>query len=259
MKISVLGSGSSGNSTFVEVDNLKILIDVGFNCKQTMKKLESIGEKLEDINAILITHEHSDHIGGLDVIARKYEVPVYITKESYDAAYDKLAKIDKSQIKFITNNFLIDNKINVSVFDVNHDAARTVGFKLETELGKTMSISTDIGCVNNLIREYFKNVDVMIIESNYDLNKLINCDYPWTLKERIKSKNGHLSNLEAARFIKELSGAHLQKVFLAHVSKESNDEKLISNTMEEEFDRMIYRPKYEILKQNESSKIFNIE
>ena len=204
MKISILGSGSAGNSTFVEIEDYKLLVDTGFSCKKTEEKLEKIGKKLSDISAILITHEHSDHINGAGVIARKYDIPIYITPESYRAGAAKLGEIDKSLLNFIDGDFILNDKVKVSPFDVMHDAERTIGFKLETQLNKKIAISTDIGYITNIVREYFKDVDAMVIESNYDFNTLMNCAYPWNLKERVKSRNGHLSNNECAKFIKEM-------------------------------------------------------
>lgn len=258
MKISVLGSGSGGNSTFIEDDDVKILIDAGFSCKKIEERLASIGKNLQDISAILITHEHTDHISGAGIISRKYDIPLYITKESYEEGVLKLGQIDKSLLNFIEGDFVVNNKIKVSPFDVMHDAVRTVGFRLESELNKKIAVSTDIGYVDNIVREAFKDVDAFVIESNYDYNMLMNCQYPWNLKARVKSRNGHLSNNDCARFIKEMFTDKVKKVFLAHISKDSNDPKLIMQTMNDEFDRMLIRPKYEITNQDEASKIIEI-
>jgi len=256
---SILGSGSSGNSTFVEIEDYKLLVDTGFSCKKTEEKLEMIGKKLSDISAILITHEHSDHINGAGVIARKYDIPIYITPESYKAGVGKLGEIDKSLIKFIDGSFILDDKVKVSPFDVMHDAERTIGFKLESQLNKKIAISTDIGYITNIVREYFKDVDAMVIESNYDFNTLMNCSYPWNLKERVKSRNGHLSNNECAKFIKEMYTDKLKKVFLAHVSKDSNHLNIIKETLEDEFTGMLRKPNCEITSQDKVTKLFTIE
>lgn len=259
MKVSILGSGSSGNSTFIEVDDLKILIDAGFSCKKTEEKLEKIGKKLSDVSAILLTHEHSDHINGAGIIARKYDIPLYISPESYNAGLNKLGEIDKTLIKLIDKDFIINDTIKVSPFDVMHDAIRTLGFRIETQLNKKIAVSTDIGYVDNNVRENFKDVDAMIIESNYDFNMLMNCSYPWNLKSRVKSRNGHLSNNDCARFIKEIYSDKIKKIFLAHVSKDSNDPRLIKQTMDDEFDKMLRRPEYEITSQEEVTKLFEIK
>ncbi len=258
MKISVLGSGSSGNSTFIEENNYKILIDAGFSCKKTEEKLAKIGKKLSEISAILLTHEHSDHINGAGIIARKYDIPLYITPESFEVAKEKLGKLDKTLIKFIDKDFILDNKLKVTPFDVMHDAVRTVGFRVESELNKKIAISTDIGYVNNIVREHFKDVNAMVIESNYDYNMLMNCPYPWNLKARVKSRNGHLSNNDCAKFIKEMYEDKIKKIFLAHVSKDSNDPRIIKRTLDDEFDRMLKRPDYEITSQDEVSELIEL-
>lgn len=258
MKISVLGSGSAGNSTYIEVDGLKILVDAGFSCKKIEEKLEKIGKNLADISAILITHEHSDHINGAGIIARKYNIPLYISPESYEAGAVKLGEINRGLIKLIDKDFILNDTIKVSPFDVMHDAERTLGFRLESQLGKKIAISTDIGYVDNIVREAFRDVDAMVIESNYDFNMLMNCSYPWNLKSRVKSRNGHLSNNDCARFIKEMYTAKIKKIFLAHVSKDSNDPRLIKQTLDDEFDRMLRRPEYEITSQDEVSELIEI-
>lgn len=258
MKISVLGSGSAGNSTYIEVDGLKILVDSGFSCKKIEEKLEKIGKNLADISAILITHEHSDHINGAGIIARKYNIPLYISPESYEAGAVKLGEIHRGLIKLIDKDFILNDTIKVSPFDVMHDAERTLGFRLESQLGKKIAISTDIGYVDNIVREAFRDVDAMVIESNYDFNMLMNCSYPWNLKSRVKSRNGHLSNNDCARFIKEMYTAKIKKIFLAHVSKDSNDPRLIKQTLDDEFDRMLRRPEYEITSQDEVSELIEI-
>ncbi|MCI7224219.1 MAG: MBL fold metallo-hydrolase [Fusobacterium gastrosuis] len=259
MKISVLGSGSAGNSTYIEVDGLKILVDAGFSCKKIEEKLEQIGEKLSNISAMLITHEHTDHINGAGIVARKYDIPLYISRESYEAGATKLGELDRTLLKFIdTKEFILGDTIKISPFDVMHDAERTLGFRIESQLGKKIAISTDIGYIDNIVREYFKDVDAMIIESNYDYNMLMNCSYPWNLKARVKSRNGHLSNNDCARFIKEMHNDKMKKIFLAHISKDSNDPMLIKQTMDDEFDRMLRRPEYEITNQDIVSKLIEI-
>ena len=259
MKFSVLGSGSSGNSSYIEMGKKKFLIDAGFSGKKIAEKLNNIGRRIEDVDGIFVTHEHSDHIQGLGVISRKYDIPIYITPESYRAGAVKLGAIDKSLLNFINGDFILNDKVKVSPFDVMHDAERTIGFKLETQLNKKIAISTDIGYITNIVREYFKDVDAMVIESNYDFNTLMNCSYPWNLKERVKSRNGHLSNNECAKFIKEMYTDKLKKVFLAHVSKDSNNISLIKETLEDEFIGMIRKPNCEITTQDNVTKLFDID
>lgn len=258
MKISILGSGSSGNSTFLEVDGFKFLIDAGFSGKKLGERLGFIGEKLEDIKAVLITHEHLDHILGAGVLSRKYNIPIYITPESYQVCSEKIGKIQMENLKFIDGEFNLLDKVKVTPFDVMHDAERTVGFKIENSRGKRLAISTDIGCINNVVREHFREANIVVIECNYDYHMLMNCSYPWDLKARVKGRNGHLSNNEAAKFIREIYHPGLEKVYLAHVSKDSNTYETAMCTVEGELNSECSDLKIEIAYQDEITNIFEI-
>lgn len=236
MRVSILGSGSRGNSIFLETDSIKLLIDVGFSGKKMEELLKSIGENIEEIDGILITHEHGDHIQGAGIISRKYNIPIYITKESYESCSLKIGKLSDGNLR------LLEGEINfketkVIPFNVMHDAERTIGFRIEESSGSKIGIATDLGYIDNTVREAFKEVNVMIIESNYDYHKLMECGYPWDLKARVKGRNGHLSNNDCARFVREMSHKNLKKVFLAHISKDSNDPKIALDTVIDELRR----------------------
>lgn len=256
MKISILGSGSGGNSTFIESGKTKILIDAGFSCKKIEERLNSINRDIREINGILITHEHIDHIQGAGIISRKYNVPIYITEESYRAGENKLGKIATENLRLIKDKFVLSEDILIKPFDVMHDAQRTVGYRIESQNGKIAAISTDIGYVNNIVRENFKDANIMVIESNYDYNMLMNCCYPWDLKARVKSRNGHLSNNDAAKFIKEMYDEKLKKVYLAHISKDSNNPLLVQKTLEEEMNMRKAELSYELAKQDLATELF---
>ena len=260
MKVSILGSGSGGNSTFIEVDGVKILVDAGFSGKKIECKLKEINESLEEIEGILITHEHTDHIQGAGILSRKYNIPIYITKESYSVCENKLGKLGAGNLIFIDNeNFVLREKVRVLPVDVMHDAKRTVGFRIEGILSKkVLGISTDIGHVDNRVRELFKNVNIMIIESNYDYRMLMECNYPWELKDRVKSRNGHLSNNDAAKFVCESYNGNLKKVYLAHISKDSNNFEIVSKTIHEELGRLNINIPVEIAKQDQVTKLYEI-
>lgn len=258
MKISILGSGSGGNSTYIESEKGKILVDAGFSCKKIEERLNFIERELNDINGILITHEHIDHIQGAGIISRKYNIPIYITPESFKAGESKLGKINPENLRFIKDKFIINDSLLVKPFDVMHDAQRTVGYRIESQSGKVVAVSTDIGYVNNIVRENFKAADVMIIESNYDYNMLMNCNYPWDLKARVKGRNGHLSNNEAAKFIKEMYNENLKKVYLAHISKDSNNPDIVKDTIAQELRANKINLDYELAKQDVATKLFEI-
>ena len=260
MKVSILGSGSGGNSTFIEVDGIKILIDAGFSGKKIECRLKEINENPEEIEGILITHEHGDHIQGAGILSRKYNIPIYITKESYSVCAAKLGKIEEENLIFIDNEiFFLKERVKVLPVDVMHDAKRTVGFRIEgVKSGKTLGISTDIGYVDNRVRELFKNVNIMIIESNYDYRMLMECNYPWELKDRVKSRNGHLSNNDAAKFVCESYNHDLKKVYLAHVSRDSNNFETVSRTIYQELGRFNINIPVEIARQDEVTELYEI-
>lgn len=260
MRMSILGSGSGGNATFIEIDGVKILVDAGFSGKKINERLLEIKENIKNLEGVLITHEHIDHIQGAGIISRKYDLKIFMTRESYNICEKKLGKIKPENLIFIdTDEIIFRNKMKVKPFDVMHDAARTIGFRIEGLISKkVLSISTDIGYIDNRVREYFKNSDIIVIESNYDYQMLMGCDYPWDLKDRVKSRNGHLSNNEAAKFICETYNEKLKKVYLAHVSKDSNSRKIVSETISKELNRLNIKIPVEIASQNIVTKLYKI-
>ena len=258
MKISILGSGSEGNATFVQSGDTRLLIDAGFSCKKIQERLTSIGEDISQINALLVTHEHIDHVRGIGVISRKFGIPIYITRESYMAGLDKLGNIDTDNVKFIEKEFDINGNMEIHPFDVMHDAARTIGFRIETLEHKTVSIATDIGYINNIIRTYFRDADIAVIESNYDLNMLMECSYPFDLKSRIKSRTGHLSNMDASKLLRDLYNDRLKKAYLAHISKESNTYDMAEDSVNAELAKDHIKLATEAVRQDVPTEIFEI-
>ena len=235
MKFSVLGSSSSGNSSFIEMGNKKFLIDAGFSGKKTIEKLEEINKDINDIDGILVTHEHSDHIQGLGILSRKYDIPIYISEKSFISIREKIGKIEEKNINFIENDLFFE-ECKVKCFDVMHDAERCLGFSFEYNQ-KKLTYASDIGYVDKVVTENFKNSDVIVLESNYDLNMLMNGPYHWNLKNRVKSKNGHLSNAEAAKLIIDVASSRLQKIYLLHISNDNNKHALAYDTVKEFLDR----------------------
>lgn len=235
MKFSVLGSSSSGNSSYIEMGNKRFLIDAGFSGKKTIEKLEIIDRNINDINGILVTHEHSDHIQGLGVLSRKHDIPIYISEKSYISIREKIGKIEEKNINFIEKDLFFEECL-VKSFDVMHDAERCLGFSFEYKQ-KKLTYASDIGFADKVVKENFKNSDVIVLESNYDLDMLMNGPYHWNLKNRVKSRNGHLSNGEAAKLIKEVANERLKKVYLLHISGDNNTPELAYNTVKELLDR----------------------
>lgn len=231
MEVAVLGSCSKGNSTFIKCGNTKILIDVGYSMKKIKEKLEEIDESIEEIDAILITHEHSDHVGGLGAILRKYNIPTYINYGSYVAIEDKMFKIDNKLFNYIDEGKFRINDINITSLKLSHDANNCFGFKIEYK-DISMGYVTDTGYLSNVVKEELKNIDIIAVESNYEYENLMLGSYPANIKSRINSKKGHLSNLEALRLLKQIASDKLKKVYVMHISQENNDIGLILNNMD---------------------------
>ena len=229
-KFCSLYSGSSGNSSLVQSDTTKILIDAGQSTKKIIEALDSIKIDPATIDAIIITHEHSDHTKGLGNFSKKYEIPVYANKETWDAMPKQMEKISKENIKFFTFKDFEIGDIKIKAFPIPHDAANPCGFNLYHD-NKKMSLVTDIGHITPEIMTNLKNSSFLLLESNYEPEILKCSQYPYILKERIKGPNGHLSNSDAGKTISYLSSHGLKNVMLGHLSKENNFPELAYKTV----------------------------
>ena len=224
MRLCSLYSGSSGNCIYVGSDKANFLIDVGVSTKKIVEALHSIDVKPEEIDGIFITHEHSDHIGGLGVFLRKYNIPVYGTNKTLEAVtqYKNLGKIDFSLLNGITPETSICIKdMYIKAISTWHDAVDPVCYTF-TDNEKKVSIATDLGDFDSHIVDSLKGSDAMLIEANHDIRMLEVGPYPYVLKERIKSKYGHLSNERGGQLVRELLNDHIKGIFLGHLSKENN-------------------------------------
>ena len=226
MRVKVLSSGSKGNTTYIECDNTKILIDVGNSCKYVVNKLKEFGIDGKDIDAVLITHTHSDHIKGLKVFANKFNPLIYVTKEMLS----DLGYIDN--YKVINNSSFKIKDIQINVIKTSHDALGSVGYII-TGNDKSIVYITDTGYINNKYFDMLKNKEVYIMESNHDIEMLNNGPYPFRLRQRILSDKGHLSNYDSSRYISSFIGNKTRCVVLAHLSEENNTEDLAYNTLME--------------------------
>ena len=230
-----LYSGSSGNSLFVETENTKILIDAGMSCKKIEEALHSIEVNPSSINAILVTHEHSDHVKGISTISKKFDIPVFATKETFEAMPSHTGKLSEKNINFFnpSEKFHIDD-LEILPFSIPHDAANPCGFNIIK--GKNqISIATDIGHMTKSILRSLEGSEFILLESNYDTEVLKCCSYPFILKSRIASDTGHLSNTIAGKTISYLSkNSNLNTPMLGQLSKESNFPELAYQTVVDE-------------------------
>ena len=231
-----LYSGSSGNSLFVETENTKILVDVGMSAKKIEEALNSIEVDPNSIDAILITHEHSDHIKGLSIFSNKFDIPVFANAETYDAMPKQTEKLSKNNINYFkpTEKFYI-NDLEILPFNIPHDAANPCGFNIVKDKSHQISIATDIGHMTKSILNNLEGSEFILLESNYDNEVLKCCSYPFRLKSRIAGENGHLSNTMAGKTISYLlKNSNLNTAMLGHLSKESNFPELAYQTVVDE-------------------------
>ena len=229
-----LYSGSSGNSLFIQSDNTNILVDAGESARKIENALSSINVDAKNIDAILITHEHIDHVKSIGTLAKKYNIPVYATKETWNAMPDQAAKIDSSlQKTYIpSEKFKIGNLV-IHPFSISHDAANPCGFTISNN-DKQMSIATDLGYVTKEVSDALEKSSFILLESNYDPEILKFSRYPYPLKKRISGEYGHLSNGDAAKLVVQLAKNNLKAVMLGHLSKENNFPELAYKTVADE-------------------------
>ncbi len=227
MRICILGSGSSGNATLIVAGETRVLIDCGLSGKETMRRLQEIGEDPHKINAIVITHEHGDHASGLHVVAKTIGAPVFISSATLTACKlgDKVKNIKRGEEISSSQDFAV-GEIKFHPFSIPHDAADPFAYTLEYR-GIKAGIAVDLGYYHGLAAERFRDCDALVLESNYETDMLRACTYyPWSLKQRIMSRHGHTSNDELARFLRDDFDGKAQHIVLAHLSQNSNHPEL---------------------------------
>lgn len=226
MQVTVLASGSKGNSVFVEMDGVRLLIDAGISTRRIKQELSQIGQDIAELDGVFITHEHSDHIGGLATLTKKYRIPVFTRPDTFKAmsCYNELPV---ESINPIVDQIRL-GRVSVKAFSVPHDAADPVGYAI---LGSSKCVvATDMGFVSSQLRQELEGARVLVLESNHDVEMLKNGSYPWPLKQRILSNRGHLSNVDTAWTLVHLK-QRPQKVFLAHLSEKNNTPELALKTV----------------------------
>ncbi|MBW2466665.1 MAG: MBL fold metallo-hydrolase [Deltaproteobacteria bacterium] len=221
MKFCVLASGSKGNSTYLDSGEVRILIDAGLSGIELQRRLSTIGVQLADIDAILVTHEHNDHISGVGVLSRRAKIPVYANPETFSASSGKVGKLS-SYNEFETGGTFEIRNLQIHPFAISHDAQNPVGFRI-FDGRATLGYCTDTGKISRLIRHRLGSCQALVLESNHDVEMLQNGSYPPYLKQRIRSSQGHLDNHEASLLLQDLLHEKLEHVVLAHLSEENND------------------------------------
>ena len=231
MRLCVLGSGSKGNCTFIEGDKTRILIDCGLNKTEIERRLSLIGIDPSSIQAILITHEHSDHIAGLNSFAKKYGCKVFAHPATWNAMEQKVRNIPLGNcVSITTSNFEV-NELGVEAFSLSHDSAHCLGYSVINE-AKKVSMATDLGYIDDAIISQLADSSLVVLETNHDIERLrLNPRYPLYLKQRILSNNGHLNNKDSATAVLKMLGYGIRGLVCAHLSEENNTPELVLSTL----------------------------
>lgn len=237
-KIGVIASGSKGNSIVVRTDEGAVLIDAGLTGKKIRAGLSVLGIPEEELQAVVISHEHSDHIRGAGIICRKFLIPLYITEETYACSAHRLGKLPAG-VKYFKpgKNFRI-NDIHITPFASSHDAVESSNFMIKQE-GNTdsqLGIATDCGYFTRLMNERLQNCSTLVLESNHDEVMLMEGPYPWDLKQRVKGRQGHLSNRQAVSVVSQIIHTGLKQLILAHLSEQNNKPELAFEEMKKYLD-----------------------
>ena len=253
MKIKIIASGSKGNSTFIESKNTRILIDAGVNFSRIKSTLEDINVDPNTLDGIIISHTHSDHIGGLSSVIKKINVPVFIKEELYN---DIKKIIPKDNIVIIEDQNITIGDIDIEIINASHDVP-AFGFIVSDSKRKILYL-TDTGYINRKYYSKLENLDAYIIESNHDEKMLMEGPYPYILKQRVISDKGHLSNRYTGRFLCKSIGDKTKCIVLAHISENNNTEELALEQVKEELKSVNYNKKFVIAKQHIDTEMVEI-
>jgi phosphoribosyl 1,2-cyclic phosphodiesterase len=237
VSVTVLASGSKGNCTLVSSSTTRVLIDAGLSCREVMRRLVQCGEDPCSVDAVLITHEHSDHVAGIRVLARRLKIPIYITAATYQAYQRSVHDGDGHRVSierkehFCSGTHFQIGDILVTPFTIPHDAVDPVGFALSAD-GIKVGICTDLGYMPPNVRDQLRGCHMLMIESNHDLELLRGGPYPWSVKQRVMSRVGHLSNDALADFLTSDYDGSAEFLILAHLSEQNNHPEIARQTAE---------------------------
>lgn len=223
LRVSVLASSSSGNATYIETPEHKVLVDAGLSGKKLAALMQSIGRDLADVDSLFITHEHTDHCAGLGVLARRYpKLMVYANAPTFAALPRSVGKLPKERLQVFDEGATMSlGDLDVESFGVSHDAAAAQFYQFY-HAGKRFAIITDTGYVSDRVEGTIRDADAYVMECNHDLEMLRTGPYPWSLKQRIIGDTGHLSNEDGANAIMDVIGTHTKRVYLGHLSPHNN-------------------------------------
>lgn len=228
MQFSSLGSGSKGNGTLIRHADCLLLVDCGFTLKETLRRLERLGVSAKHLDAVIVTHEHSDHLGGIGPLARKFKVPVYMTPGTNRSR--DIGQIPKLNLIKNYQPFAIKS-ITVTPVAVPHDAAEPAQFIFTTDSAR-LGILTDLGSITPHVEKHYDLCTGLVLEANHDPLMLASGKYPLSLKQRVGGPWGHLSNHQAANFLTRIDSSRLQKLVVGHISQQNNTTELAKQAIE---------------------------
>ncbi|MCP4683022.1 MAG: MBL fold metallo-hydrolase [Desulfobacterales bacterium] len=220
LRICMLASGSKGNAIFISNGSTSILFDAGLSGIEIERRLKSRNLDAKNIDAIIVSHEHSDHIKGVGVLSRRFDLPVYISKKTMKKTADVMGKVHSS-VNFECGREFHMDALSIHPFSLSHDAIDPAGFIVKGN-GTKIGIVTDLGIATSMVKEHLKKCSFLVLEANHDPHMLVEGPYPWPLKQRVKGRTGHLSNNEAKELLMEISHDSLDHVILAHLSETNN-------------------------------------
>ncbi len=258
MKFGTIASGSSGNCLYAGNGESHILIDAGVSCKRIIEGLKTFELTGNDIQGILVTHEHTDHVSGLGVLSRKFHIPIYGTEKTIKRILDmeNLGKLDRELFQIIEAGKTFDiGNMSIESFSISHDAADPVSYVIH-ESNKKIGMVTDLGFYDDRIVDYLKSSDLLYVEANHDIHMLQAGPYPYYLKRRILGDQGHLCNEKAAELVVELTHDRLKNVILGHLSKENNYPDLALATVQNEVEKSIC---VEVAPRDCAGKLYSID
>jgi len=222
LHFSVLASGSTGNAFYIGTNHQKLLVDAGLSGKQMERLMDEVNIDPNELDGILVTHEHSDHIKGLGIMARRYQLPIYANEKTWMAMEDHIGKVSTDQkFEFPMASVKDFGDIEVESFGVSHDAAEPMFFVFRNG-GKKIALATDMGYVSDRIKKTIEDADVYVFESNHDVEMLRMGRYPWNVKRRILGDKGHVSNEDSAIALTDIIGNQTKRIYLAHLSQDNN-------------------------------------
>jgi phosphoribosyl 1,2-cyclic phosphodiesterase len=255
LKFCVLASGSSGNSSLVATSRTRLLVDAGLGVRDLVERLLSTGESLDTLDAILITHEHSDHVAGLCRLLRKIRrnIPVYITQRT--APVIDWENCEPVLERFQAGSSFMIGDIAIDSFTIPHDAIDPVGYTFRAE-GVKIGIATDLGYIPDSIKYHLRSTDVLLLESNHDIEMLKVGPYPWSVKQRVMGRNGHLSNDVVSDFLTSDFASSTMALILGHLSEHNNHPELVRMSAADALERRGLSTRLVIAEQNQPSEVF---